>query len=79
MTLNELIAAVPVHHHKGRAYFVVLDEIPQPWRKQFIGALHGSACPVFDGFGPCAYSWDWDLWVRGNWRGESQGPQGLLC
>lgn len=74
MTRDELIAAVPVHDHKGRPYFVVIDEIPQPWGAYFLDALYGSACPIFEGFGHCAYVWDWDVWVRGKWLG--QGLQG---
>lgn len=77
MTRNELMAAVPVHDHKGHPYFVALDEIPEPWREQFKRALHGSGCPVFEGFGQCAFARDWQTWVQGKWLGMSSGPEGL--
>lgn len=44
MNRDELLAAVPVHRQGGGA-FVVLAEIPQPWRDQFAAALRGSAAP----------------------------------
>lgn len=77
MTRDELIAAVQVHDHEGRPYFVALDEIPEPWRGQFWAALYGCACPVFEGFQRCAFAWDWEVWVRGKWLGTNRGPEGL--
>ena len=46
--------AVPVHAHRGRPYYVWLDEIPAPWQDAFRAALLGSACPVTDGRHECA-------------------------
>lgn len=63
MIRDQLIAAMPVHEHEG--CFVALDKIPEPWRGQFWDALYGCACPVVDGFGRCAFAWDWEVWVRG--------------
>lgn len=77
MTRDELISAVHVHDHEGQPYFVSIDEIPEPWREHFAAALYGCNCPVFDGFERCAYAWDWDVWVRGSWRGRSRGPEWL--
>ena len=77
MTVDELIAVVPVHDREGRPYFVALEEIPEPWRKQFLGALYGSGCPVVEGFECCAFAWDWQTWVHGKWLGTSSGPEGL--
>lgn len=77
MTLEELISAVPIHERNGRRYFVALDDIPEPWRGQFRSALFGSQCPVINGYGDCAYAWDWQDWVMGRWRGLSPGPVGL--
>ncbi len=33
-TRKQLLAAVPVHEHNGKPYFVRLSEIPEPWRTQ---------------------------------------------
>lgn len=76
MNLQELIHAVPVHMHAGRRYFVRLGDIPDPWRSEFIEALHGSACPVLDGEGKLAFAWDWEAWAKGRWPGRS-APTGL--
>jgi hypothetical protein len=67
MTPDELLAAVPVHQRGGGA-FVVLVEIPEPWRAQFVAVLRGSAVPQIDGAGPCAWAWDWQQWVAGTWH-----------
>lgn len=69
-TLN----AVGIHRPVGRSAYVVLAEIPQPWRDQFQEALRGSACPVVEGAGPCAHAHDWQSWVRGEWYGRP-GPR----
>ncbi len=45
---------VPVHAHRGRPYYVCLDEIPAPWRVAFRLGLRSSACPVIDGRGEYA-------------------------
>jgi hypothetical protein len=57
--------AVPVHAHGGRPYYVCLVEIPAPWQDAFRVALRGSAAPVIDGRGECAYVWDWADWLHG--------------
>lgn len=75
MMKEELIVAVPIHTRRGRPYRIVLNSIPTPWRAQFANALIGSACPLDDGLGPCAFAWDWIAWVNGDWHG--QGPVGL--
>ena len=64
MTREELIAAVPVHERDGRPLYVILDDIPQPWRDQFWAALRGSQCPKVEGVERAAYAWDWQSWVR---------------
>jgi len=76
MTRDELIAAVPVHEREGRTSYVDLDDIPQPWRDQFLDALYCSQCPKIDGVERAAYAWDWECWVHGGWYGR-QGPTGL--
>lgn len=43
--------------------FISIDDIPEPWREQFLQYQYGSQCPVVDGLGPCAYSWDWKKWI----------------
>ncbi len=43
-TLN----AIGIHRPVGRSAYVVLAEIPQPWRDQFQEVLRGSACPVVE-------------------------------
>lgn len=76
MKRTELAAVVPIREHKGRPYFVLMEDIPEPWRSQFTAALRGSGCPSFADIGPCAYEWDWTEWLaRGRW-GDG-GPQGL--
>ena len=69
-TLN----AVGIHRPVGHSAYVVLAEIPQPWRDQFQEALRGSACPVVEGAGPCAHAHDWQSWERGEWY-DRPGPQ----
>ncbi|MFC0170792.1 hypothetical protein ACFFKC_22250 [Pseudoduganella danionis] len=76
MNLQELINAVPVYMHNGRRYFVRIDDIPEPWRKQFIAALHGSACPVLDGEHALAFAWDWEAWTNEGLPGRT-GPTGI--
>ena len=77
MTRDELIAAVPVHDQEGRPFFVDLNDIPQPWRDQFSGALYGSQCPVVHGVESAAYAWDWQSWVSGSGHGGRNVPTGL--
>ena len=62
---SALLAAVPVHEHKGRPYYVRLADIPPPWQDAFRAALRGSACPVIEGQGECAYDHDWTDWLQG--------------
>lgn len=77
MTYDELIAAVPVCDFRGRPYYIRLKDIPEPWRQQFERAIFGSACPVIEGEGACAYAHDWKSWVSGNWYGGYNAPTGL--
>lgn len=72
MTAAELLASVPIHRPGSGAY-VVLAEIAQPWRDQFAAALRGSAAPLIDGAGPCAWAHDWQQWVAGTWH-HRPGP-----
>ena len=72
MTAAELLASVPIHRPGSGAY-VVLAEIAQPWRNQFTAALLGSAAPLIDGAGPCAWAHDWQQWVAGTWH-QRPGP-----
>ena len=72
MTAAELLASVPIHRPGSGAY-VVLAEIAQPWRDQFAAALRGSAAPLIDGAGPCAWAHDWQQWVAGTWH-QRPGP-----
>lgn len=77
MARDELIATVPVHYHEGRPFYVDLNDIPQPWRGQFLGALYGGQCPVVQGVERAAYAWDWQSWVSGSGRGGHSVPTGL--
>mgnify|MGYP000961289821 CR=1 len=82
MTRNELLKAVQIYpgHRFGTADFILLDEIPEPWRSQFRDAICISACPVVKGFDACAYAGDWKSWVNGRWYGGEVRPAGLdLC
>lgn len=79
MTRDDLLAAVPIHHLAGGSSYVVLAEIPAPWRDQFGKALSGSAGPRVNGAW-CAWAWDWEGWVMGRGIGSKTtiaGPQGL--
>lgn len=69
--LQELARAVPIHTHRGRRYFVRIEEIPEPLRSQFIEALRGSACPVLNEEGPLAFAWDWEAWIERRWTGRA--------
>lgn len=67
--------AVPIREIAGKRgpfRFVVLSDIPQPFRQQFRAALRGSGCPRVEGydFDPedCAYAQDWIDWASGNWH-----------
>lgn len=62
--LSALRAVVPVHERDGRPLYVILDDIPQPWRDQFWAALRGSQCPKVKGVERAAYVWDWQSWMR---------------
>lgn len=67
--------AVPVIERHGRPFAIRLRDIPQPWQGRFHTALRGSACPVIEGEGLCAYVWDWQDWLQGRFPhdgGESQ-------
>lgn len=76
MTRDELAAAVPIRERNGRPFFVLIADIPEPWRTQFLEAQRGAGCPSFPEFGPCAFQWDWTEWlVRG--RLGDGGPRGL--
>lgn len=72
VTRDDLLAAVPVRHGGTGSAYVVLAEIPEPWRSQFTDALLGSAAPMIDGTGPCAWAWDWQQWVMGSWHRDSR-------
>jgi hypothetical protein len=72
MTRDDLLAAVPVRHGGTSSTYVVLAEIPEPWRSQFTDALLGSAAPMIDNTGPCAWAWDWQQWVTGSWHRDSR-------
>lgn len=77
MTLEELIAAVPIREFRGRPFYVRISDIPPPWDGQFSRALSGAGCPGFEGEGPCAYSHDWLSWANGQWWGGANVPTGL--
>lgn len=57
---------VPVIERDGRPFAVRLADIPHPWQERFRSALRGSACPVIDSEGDCAYVWDWQDWLQGH-------------
>jgi hypothetical protein len=66
---------VPVIEREGKASYVRLADIPQPWRDTFRAALRGSACPLIDGEGDCAWAWDWKDWIKGTFpRGSHRDP-----
>ena len=77
MTLEELIAAVPIREFRERPFYIRLSDIPAPWDEQFSKVLYGAGCPFFEGEGRCAYSQDWERWVGGNAWGGALGPTGL--
>lgn len=65
MPAGKLAAIVPVHDQVGGCRFVVLAEIPEPWRSRFQKSLDDdiATCPIVEGFGACAFAWDWELWA----------------
>ena len=77
MTLEELIAAVPIRDFRGRPFYVRLSDIPEPWKAQFSRSLFGAGCPYFEGEGDCAYSHDWERWVNSRSWGGVYAPSGL--
>lgn len=77
MTLEELIAAVPIREFRGRPFYVRVRDIPPPWDAQFSRALYGANCPGFPDEGPCAHSHDWQNWVNGHSWGGANAPTGL--
>ena len=70
MTKQELLAMVEIHLRNGTPFLVALSSIPQPWRDDFAKDLFGSACPIDEKLGSCAYAWDWISWVNGTWIGR---------
>lgn len=77
MTIQELIAAVPIREFRGRPFYIRIRDIPAPWDAQFSRALYGANCPGFPDEGPCAHSRDWESWVNGHWWGGVNAPTGL--
>ncbi|GAA5787269.1 hypothetical protein [Chitiniphilus shinanonensis] len=71
MTRDELMAAVPVRQTVTGSAYVVLADLPEPWRGQFEQALQGSAAPALPDEGPCAWLTDWQQWVMGDWHRDS--------
>lgn len=57
--------AVPVIERNDRPHHVRLLDIPPPWQDEFRAALRGSARPLVDGDGECAWAWDWADWIEG--------------
>ena len=55
---SPLSKAVAVHH-AGDIPYVRFSDIPPPARAHFERRMQGSAAPVIDGEGECAYAWDW--------------------
>ncbi|MCW5651750.1 MAG: hypothetical protein KIS62_18545 [Ramlibacter sp.] len=76
MTRDELLAVVPVREFRGRPFYVRMADIPEPWRRQFMSSLIGSAIPAIEGEGDCAHSYDWRAWVQGRWNGHD-GPSNV--
>ena len=83
MKLLHGLDAVPIRElngwNRGALHFVVLSDIPEPFRHQFRIALRGSGAPYIEGydFAPddCAYAQDWIDWASGTWRwGGSPEP-----
>lgn len=70
---RDLLRAVPVHETLGSLPYIMVADIPEPFRGQFAEALRGSASPLVSGAGPCAYAHDWQQWVAGTWH-DRPGP-----
>ncbi|PYE22864.1 hypothetical protein C7410_109160 [Paraburkholderia silvatlantica] len=66
---------VPAIERHGRPFAIRLRDIPQPWRGHFHTALRGSACPVIEGEGLCAYVWDWQDWLQGRFPHDGNESQ----
>ena len=73
---KQLLAAVQVYQPRSDLNLIRITDIPEPWQGQFKYALRGSACPMFETLGPCAYLHDWQAWVNDEWIGR-RGPFAL--
>lgn len=65
MLLSEVIQLIKVRQHPS-FLFVLVEDIPEPWRDRFLQYQFGSQAPVVDGLGPCVYASDWERWIRRN-------------
>ncbi len=78
-TRLELLMVVPIYAPVRRPTYVRIEEIPQPWRDEFLVAIQDRAHPQIPGETDIAYAFDWKDWVRGKLRCQFSGPSGLSC
>lgn len=78
-TRLELLMVVPIYALVRRPTYVRIEEIPEPWRGEFLIAIQGRARPQIPDETDIAYAFDWKDWVRGKLRYQFSGPSGLGC
>ncbi|HQT83505.1 MAG: hypothetical protein B7Z58_02515 [Acidiphilium sp. 37-64-53] len=62
-TKRSLLALVPIHTPSRQRHYILIDDIPHPWRLAFTTALGERQRPILADRRPAAYAWDWRDWV----------------
>ncbi len=62
-TRRFLLALVPIHTPSRQRHYILIDDIPHPWRLAFATALGERQRPILADRRPAAYAWDWRDWV----------------
>ncbi|MEE3504607.1 hypothetical protein [Acidiphilium acidophilum] len=63
-TRLELLMVVPIYAVVRRPTYIRVEEIPQPWRDEFLVAIEGRARPEIPNETNIAYAFDWKDWIR---------------
>lgn len=71
----DLLAAVPIHAPVRGPTYILISDIPQPWRDEFVAAIQGKSRPQIPTDVAIAYAFTWKDWVRGKLK--QPGPSGL--
>jgi hypothetical protein len=65
LTNNLRPARVRVHTAPPKRDYVLIDDIPDPWRTAFLAAIEGLDRPILTDGRAAAYACDWQDWASG--------------